>query len=71
MCRIRTLTEAMKMLKVEDPNTNISEFLLRKLANNVQIRSIKTGNRLLIDYDSLLAFLKGQEYELKIEQIQA
>ena len=51
------------MLKQEDPNTGLSEFLIRKLANNYKIRSFKTGNKILIDYDSLMAFLQSQDYD--------
>ena len=69
MQRIRTITETVQMLKQEDEKTCISEFLIRKLANNYKIRSIKTGNKLLIDYDSLLAFLQSKSYELQMEQI--
>ena len=69
MQRIRTITETVQMLKQEDEKTCISEFLIRKLANNYKIRSIKTGNKLLIDYDSLLAFLQSKSYELPMEQI--
>lgn len=57
------------MLKKEDSETCLSEFLIRKLANNYKIRSIKTGNKVLIDYDSLLAFLQSKSYELPMEQI--
>lgn len=64
MQRIRTITEALQMLKQEDEKTCISEFLIRKLANNYKIRSIKIGNKLLIDYDSLVAFLQSKSYEL-------
>ena len=69
MQRIRTITETLQMLKKEDPETCLSEFLIRKLANNYKIRSIKTGNKVLIDYDSLLAFLQSKSYELPMEQI--
>lgn len=57
------------MIKQEDPNTSLSEFLIRKLANNNKIRSIKTGKKIMIDYDSLLAFLQSKEYELPMEQV--
>lgn len=43
MQRIRTVTETLQMLKKEDPETCLSEFLIRKLANNYKILSIKTG----------------------------
>jgi len=69
MQRIRTITETLQMLKKEDSETCLSEFLIRKLANNYKIRSIKTGNKVLIDYDSLLAFLQSKSYELPMEQI--
>ena len=69
MKRIRTITETLQMLKKEDPNTGLSEFLIRKLANNYKIRSFKTGNKILIDYDSLMAFLQSQDYDLPMEQI--
>lgn len=69
MQRIRTITETIQMLKQIDPDTSLSEFLVRKLANNYKIRSIKTGKKLLIDFDSLIAFLKSEEYELPMEQI--
>ena len=55
------------MLKKEDPNTGLSEFLIRKLTNNYKIRSFKTGNKILIDYDSLMAFLQSQDYDLQME----
>ena len=45
MQRIRTITETLQMIKQEDPNTSLSEFLIRKLANNYKIRSIKTVRR--------------------------
>ena len=57
------------MLKQEDPNSGLSDFLIRKLANNYKIRSFKTGNKILIDYDSLLAFLQSETYDLPMEQI--
>lgn len=69
MKRIRTITETLQMLRKEDPSTGLSGFIIRKLANNSKIRSFKTGNKILIDYDSLIAFLQSQEYDLPMEQI--
>lgn len=69
MGRIRTISETLQMLKADDPETSLSEFLIRKLANGYKIRSIKTGNKVLIDYDSLIAFLKSTPYALPMEQI--
>lgn len=69
MQRIRTITETLQMIKQEDPNKSLSEFLIRKLANNYKIRSIKTGKKIMIDYDSLLSFLQSKDYELPMEQV--
>ena len=52
------------MNKQEDSNTGLSEFLIRKLADGYKIRSIKTGKKVLIDYDLQLAFLQSKDYEL-------
>ena len=43
MKRIRTITETLQMLKREDPNTGLSEFLIRKLANNYKDPHLKGG----------------------------
>ena len=69
MKRIRTITETLQMLKQEDPNSGLSDFLIRKLANNYKIRSFKTGNKILIDYDSLMAYLRSEDYDLPMEQV--
>ena len=69
MKRIRTINETIQMLKQEDPNSGLSDFLIRKLANNYKIRSFKTGNKILIDYDSLMAYLRSEDYDLPMEQV--
>ena len=69
MKRIRTINETLQMLKQEDPNSGISDFLIRKLANSYKIRSFKTGNKILIDYDSLMAYLRSEDYDLPMEQV--
>ena len=69
MKRIRTINETLQMLKQEDPNSGLSDFLIRKLANSYKIRSFKTGNKILIDYDSLMAYLRSEDYDPPMEQI--
>jgi len=69
MKRIRTINETLQMLKQEDPNSGLSDFLIRKLANSYKIRSFKTGNKILIDYDSLMAYLRSEVYDLPMEQV--
>lgn len=61
--RYRTITKALEELKVIDPNTCLSEFVIRKLANDRKISQVKSGSKTLIDFDSLLAFLNGESFE--------
>ena len=69
MRKIRTVTECVKEILKDDPQNAITEFLIRKLASYEKIRSYKTGNKILIDYESLLCYLESREYDLPMEQI--
>jgi hypothetical protein len=69
MERIRTINEAVQMIRKEDPESRISAYMIRQLAYNEKIRSIKSGSKVMIDFDSLLAFLQSKEYYLPMEQI--
>ena len=69
MERIRTINEAVQMIRKEDLESRISAYMIRQLAYNEKIRSIKSGSKVMIDFDSLLAFLQSKEYYLPMEQI--
>ena len=69
MERIRTINEAVQMIRKEDPESRISAYMIKQLAYNEKIRSIKSGSKVMIDFDSLLAFLQSKEYYLPMEQI--
>ena len=69
MERIGTINEAVQMIRKEDPESRISAYMIRQLAYNEKIRSIKSGSKVMIDFDSLLAFLQSKEYYLPMEQI--
>lgn len=68
MVKWRTAQEAFELIKKEDEETSISRFFIIKLANEKLIRSLKTGRKLLIDYDSLIAYLNEKEYEYPASQ---
>ena len=69
MERIRTINEAVQMIRKYDPESRISAYMIRQLAYNEKIRSIKSGSKVMVDFDSLLAFLQSKEYYLPMEQI--
>jgi len=68
--RIRTISQAADMILAADPDTAISEYAIRKLANKIKIRSLVSGSKIMVDYDSLVACISGQPYSFPPEQIQ-
>ena len=67
--KFRTIDEAYAELKEIDPKCAVSVFLIRKMAQQEKIRSLRTGCKLLVDIDSIIAFLKGEEYELPMKML--
>jgi len=57
---MRTINDAYKHLKKEDPETAITAFYLRELCKQNLVRSFNSGNRLLVDLDSIINFLSGK-----------
>jgi len=58
--KYRTIGKALKELQKIDPETSISEFVIRKLAKEQKISQVKSGNKTMVDVDSLIAFLNGE-----------
>lgn len=52
--RMRTLPEALKMLKELDRSTAITLRALRRMVNNGEIPVVMVGNKRLINFDKLL-----------------
>ena len=67
--KFRSVHEAVAELKTLDPNCALSLHLIKKMAKQEKIRSLKTGAKLLVDIDSIIAFLKGEEYELPLKML--
>lgn len=62
MSKMRTIRETMKIIKTEDPDTCITEYMLRKMVADNQIKAYKVGNKYLIDID-LLFTTNSQQIE--------
>ena len=60
MSRIRSISDAHKLLVQEDPDTAVTEYFIRKLVTEGSIPSFKTGNKTIFDYDVLRAYLYGK-----------
>lgn len=54
MCRMRSIRDTAKMFKEMDPKTEITESTLRTMIAEGTIPVFKTGNKYLINVDSLL-----------------
>lgn len=52
--RMRTLPEALKMLKELDNSTAITLRALRRMVNNGEIPVVMVGSKRLINFDKLL-----------------
>lgn len=57
--RMRTIKECAKHIQSEDPNSAVTEYFIRTLANTNAIMHVRAGKKILIDIDSLIDFLKG------------
>ena len=55
--RMRYPEQALAELKLEDPSTPVTVYMIRRLVSTGTIPSIQTGRRRLLNYDSLLEYL--------------
>jgi len=57
--RMRVAKEIAKEIKALDPNTGLSESAIRRLVKEGKLKSVKIGNRHLINLDSVIEFLSA------------
>ena len=66
MSKIRTITQIMKLLKEQDPETAISERAIRMAVKKNEIPHIQVGNKVLLNFDDVCKyFLIKQKTEEK------
>lgn len=63
--RIRSIRETAEFFKKMDPETEITEYTLRKMISEGTIPYIKTGNKFLINVDLLIKMCYGENTEAK------
>lgn len=61
MARYRSIRDTMSIIKEEDPDTAITEYMLRELVANGVIPYMPSGNRKLVDADKVRTILYGEE----------
>ena len=57
--RMRTRDKAIELLRQEDPDTSFTRNALDCLIREGKIPTVKTGNKVLLDYDIMLDVLSG------------
>ena len=55
--RMRTVNEVMEIIKAQDPDTSVAPYTIRTLAKTNQIRSFRSGNKLLVNFDDLMRLI--------------
>lgn len=58
--RIRTIKNAYKEIREQDPNTCITEWFLRQLITGGAIPSIRAGTKWLVDLDVIEEYMQEE-----------
>lgn len=57
MCRVRTIQQCLKELKLLDSDTAVTENFIRCLCKTNKIKFFKSNSKYLVNYDDLLRYL--------------
>lgn len=57
--RMRTIQQCAAYLKERDPGTSVGEWCIRQMVNRGEIPVVRSGRRILINLDMLMAYLAG------------
>lgn len=56
--RLRTIKQCYEYIKSQDSESAVTLYLIRTLCSQDKVKYIKVGNKILIQLDSLLEYLK-------------
>ena len=54
MARMRTINEALALIKKQDPETAVTYNFIRKLLDGDKVRHFRSGSRYILNFDDLL-----------------
>ena len=54
MVRMRTINEALALIKKQDPETAVTYNFIRKLLDDDRVRHFRSGSRYILNFDDLL-----------------
>ena len=61
LARMRTLDGCIEQLKQDDPGTEFTRYALRRMVLSGQISHVRAGTKYLVNYDTLLSILSGNQ----------
>lgn len=64
MPRMRTAENVLKILKQEDPETEVTLHYIRKLIKSGAVPVTPVGRKLLVDADNLIAYIEAGERKI-------
>lgn len=66
MRRLRTINEAVRFLKEQDPETSLTPYFIRRMIVDGQVPTVMAGKKYLVDIDALLDYFENQSGEISI-----
>ncbi len=54
LARMRTINEALTLIKKQDPETAVTYNFIRKLLDGDKVRHFRSGSRYILNFDDLL-----------------
>ena len=59
--RMRSIYQAIDMIKKEDPDTQVTYHLVKKMCSDKKIRCFNSGNKIILNFDDLVELLTTGE----------
>jgi len=59
VCRMRTVSEAARMLRADDPGTAVTPNALRSMVLRGEVPHVRVGTKRLVNYDQLCEMLRN------------
>ena len=62
--RMRTIQQCAAYFKEQDPGTSVGEWCIRQMVNQGEIPVVRSGRKILVNLDTLIEYLSGEETEV-------
>ena len=65
--RMRTINEVLRIIQEADPGSAITANCIRSLCKNGTVRSVRTGNKTLVNLDDFLRVIGSEDEQTDAE----